>query len=255
VLYTHWPIRLLPFAVCIPILVGRLRRHRRDPLSWTVVLLIAAVLYGWASDHFNQGRMISPAALYLQIALAIWVADRLAAPDPIPSVVRHGSRRVRTAAVLMVAIVAAFVVPSAAVATRSAVFAGLPASLLARLPSVLGAELDAPDFGWASACVGQYDVTMVDDGNASRFAAVASKVVWDSNHPDALMPAAEATLREETVAEFYEPGTSPAARRAAAQRVGAQRALLVVGEAGDGLGPEVCRSRRHRIVQVDAGVP
>jgi alpha-1,6-mannosyltransferase len=62
--------RVVPTLLGVPWLVVRWRRDRRDPLALLAVLLIALIVYGGLSGHWTYGRLISHAALLLQLALA-----------------------------------------------------------------------------------------------------------------------------------------------------------------------------------------
>jgi alpha-1,6-mannosyltransferase len=67
----HDPLpRVLPALLGAPWLLVRLRRNHRDPLSVLAALLIALVVFGGVTGQWSFGRLISHAAIVLQVALA-----------------------------------------------------------------------------------------------------------------------------------------------------------------------------------------
>lgn len=73
--------RVGPALLGAPWLLFRLRRNARDPLALLCLLLAALVTYGGLSGQWSYGRLLSHAALLLQVALgdaAVALEERLA---------------------------------------------------------------------------------------------------------------------------------------------------------------------------------
>lgn len=62
--------RVAPALLGVPALALRLRRDRRDPLAVATLLLLLLVAYGGFAHAWTYGRLLAPAVLLLQVALA-----------------------------------------------------------------------------------------------------------------------------------------------------------------------------------------
>ncbi len=75
-LYQHVLSRTFPALIGIPLLVIRLRKNILDPLALTFLGLTAVYFYGYISDLWGYGRVISHMVMVLQISLA-WLTARV----------------------------------------------------------------------------------------------------------------------------------------------------------------------------------
>ncbi len=66
--------RVWPVLFGVPVLIQRFSRRRTDRLVWIFLGLVFVYAYGFASDRFGYGRVISFAMIALQIALGCWLA-------------------------------------------------------------------------------------------------------------------------------------------------------------------------------------
>jgi hypothetical protein len=77
-LYTNVIQRTWPALLAIPLLATRLRHDRRDPLVLFVGILAVVYIFGYVSERFALGRVISHACIGLQLIAAEFTAARLA---------------------------------------------------------------------------------------------------------------------------------------------------------------------------------
>nr|WP_239096319.1 hypothetical protein [Streptomyces sp. SID11385] len=59
--------------VALPAFALRLRRDRRDALTWMCAACVAVAAYGWVSGHFTYGRVLGLTVLPAQVAVAVEV--------------------------------------------------------------------------------------------------------------------------------------------------------------------------------------
>ena len=74
--YRQLPLRVLLALPAVPILIGRWRRSRRDPLVVAEVLLVVVLVAGWVGDRITLGRLVPGAMLVAHLAMADWFARR-----------------------------------------------------------------------------------------------------------------------------------------------------------------------------------
>lgn len=77
VLYDGVLLRTFPLLPGFAVVVARLRRDRRDPLAFSILGLSGIYVVGLVLGRWSLGRVLSPLAFLLQVALAIWIAQRL----------------------------------------------------------------------------------------------------------------------------------------------------------------------------------
>jgi hypothetical protein len=183
--------RIAPALLGLPVLVLRLRRDRRDPLSIATVLLGLMVVYGGVAGAWTYGRLIAPAVLLLQVALA----DALAGGEALLGD-RPLLRRLLPAAVAGVLVAGSWNVVGEV--AREARHPGdrLWLSFLARH-------------------VGRDDVVMTDRDTCWYVPAFAGRVVAYPMHLP-FVPDHEERLA--AVGRFFEPGVSENERRALVDR-------------------------------------
>lgn len=77
VLYNGALLRTGPLLAGFAVVIGRLRRDRRDPLALTVLGLTGIYVAGFVLERWSLGRVVSPLAFLLQVALADWIGARI----------------------------------------------------------------------------------------------------------------------------------------------------------------------------------
>ena len=179
--------RIAPALLGLPVLVLRLRRDRRDPLAIATLLLGLLVVYGGITGAWTYGRLIAPAVILLQVALAGALAD--------------AERRLEGRPLL-----------------RLALPAVLAALLLAGSWTALGAVVrearNPGDRLWLrflAQRVGRDDVVMTDRDTCWYVPAFAGRVVA---YPMQLPFVPDHAERLEAVGRFFEPGATESERRA-----------------------------------------
>ncbi|HSL82787.1 MAG TPA: hypothetical protein VLF66_08420, partial [Thermoanaerobaculia bacterium] len=76
VLYEHVLARTFPLVLGVGAALARLRRDRRDPLAVSVLALAAIYGAGFLLGRWSLGRVMSPLAFLLHVALADWITGR-----------------------------------------------------------------------------------------------------------------------------------------------------------------------------------
>ena len=191
--------RIAPALLGLPVLVLRLRRDRRDPLAIATVLLGLLVVYGGVSGAWTYGRLIAPAVLLLQVALA----DALAGAEQ-RLVARPLLRR------LVPAAVAALLVAGSWTVVKDVAREG-------RTPG------DRLWLRFLGERVGRDDVVMTDRDTCWYVPAFAGRVVA---YPMNLPFVPDHLERLAAVGRFFEPGVSESERRALLARYRVRFVLL-----------------------------
>ncbi len=204
-----WSYRLLPVRVflalpAVPILVGRWRRSRRDPLVVAEALLVVILLAGWVGDRIAIGRLVPGAMLVAHLAMADWFARRCARDA-------DAERAVTWARVGMVTIVVVGVVGSVGGLARM-----VPRPLM---PAALERRLGRPIDRWRgfTAVLRTDDVVAATDAASASIGGLAARTVgtW--------LPApfvADADTRIAAQRAMVDPATPSVRRRALLDRYG-----------------------------------
>lgn len=188
--------RILPALAGVPILALRLRDDRRDTLAWLVLGLLAVYALGALTGSWGAGRVLGQLVLFLQLAIAVWVArleTRL-------------SRR-RFAALLGVLAIAVLWGGNVTWGWRQAT------ERVGR----------AHRFHFLSEYVGQYDVVLTDLSTGLLVSTFGGKVVA-SPHP--LYWIDDHDKRRRAVSRFFRGSTRLGARLRIIERYGAKFVLL-----------------------------
>ncbi|MET0555664.1 MAG: hypothetical protein ABW221_21680 [Vicinamibacteria bacterium] len=191
--------RVAPALLGVPVLLLRLRRDLRDPLAVATVALAALVVYGGVSHAWTYGRLLAPAVLLLQVALA----DAVAAAE---------ARIVR--------------LPVWRAAAATAVVTLFVASSWTTVRAIVREARHAGDRRWLSflaAEVGRDDVVMTDADTCWYVPAFAGRVVAYPMHLPFVPDHADRLL---AVARFFEPGVADTERRALLARYRVRFVLL-----------------------------
>ncbi|MFF0788175.1 hypothetical protein [Streptomyces spiralis] len=182
----------------VPALWRRARRSRgRDPLVLMFLLDCLVVAYGWFSGHFTYGRILGPALLGPQLALAV----ELSAPRPWAPW-RH----------LLGVLAAAGACVGFLSAQAGAV---VPRSLD---PVGFDQPPRWPSYDWAARCMRRGDVVLAD-GYYARHAVAGYGVnlvapLW----PDIALDERERQRRAAAVRAYLDPATTRAGRAAVVRR-------------------------------------
>jgi hypothetical protein len=191
--------RIAPALLGLPVLVLRLRRDRRDPLSIATVLLGLLVVYGGVAGAWTYGRLIAPAVLLLQVALA----DALAGAEVLLRD-RPWPRRLLPAAVAGLLVAGSWTVVG-------------EVAREARHPG------DRLWLRFLREHVGRDDVVMTDRDTCWYVPAFAGRVVA---YPMHLPFVPDHDQRLAAVGRFFEPGVPESERRALLDRYRVRYVLL-----------------------------
>jgi hypothetical protein len=193
----------------------RLLRRWRDPLVLYLGLLVAELLVGGVTRHWNLGRALPLIVLLLHVALADGLLRWWEEGRPIPR---------RTFARLAVPI-AVVVLALAANNLRSGVLRAVPASVLPDSLQARTVDYQRPwdDYGQALEGVGDRDVVLADPFVAWQVPAFGPKIVW-ARHAQAFVD--DVDQRRRAAERFFARGTSDRDRLAIARRYGARFVLL-----------------------------
>jgi hypothetical protein len=195
-LYTDVLNKIFPALAGAPILALRLRRDRRDALAWLVLGLLAVYALGALAGSWGAGRVIGQIAMFLQLAIALWVA-RLETRLP----------RARFAALL-------------AALAAVALWSGNVAWGWSQATESAGR---AHRYHFLSEYVGQYDVVLTDLATGWLVPTFGGKIVA-SPHP--LYWIDDHEKRRRAVSKFFRAATRLRARRRIIARYGAKFVLL-----------------------------
>lgn len=204
-LYDRIPERFWLAAVLgVPALFLRARRAGRpwrDPLTLLFLLDCAALAYGWFSGHWTYARLLGPALLPLQLALAV----ELAAPRPWP----RWRKALGGAAV------------AGAVCGLLTVHAGalVPWSRLDQPPRW-------PSYDWAARHVGRGETLLADGYFAPRLLPGYGVDLVAPPWPDPVLGDAERGRRLAATARYLDPATGRAGRAAVVRRYQVRWLLL-----------------------------
>jgi hypothetical protein len=229
---------VLPFAAW-----RRRRRIRHDPLVVFLLGLLALYGYGWLSQNWYYGRLISA----VMIVAAIIVADE-ATKATRPFWIGAGA-----VGLLVLSLVnttqAWHVLP---------VGSGNPLRLGWRFP---GIEMMKPsELSVLSPFVRQGQVVISNASLSLEAAAFGAKSVW-SDRPQMFVGTGQ---RQADVARFFDPSAAPEARRAVICRYGVSFLLMTPADSdsqGDGpqsllrLGPMLYRNDRYVLVDLRSQAP
>ncbi|MET8578734.1 hypothetical protein [Streptomyces sp. NPDC005012] len=204
-LYDRLPERFwLAVVLGLPALWVRARRagrFRRDPLVLLFLLDCAVLAYGWFSGHWTYARLLGPALLPLQLALAV----ELAAPRPWPP-----ARRALGVAAAAGAVTGLLTVHAGALVASDR-FAQPP-----RWPS----------YDWAARHVGRGETLLSDGYFAPRLLPGYGVDLLAPPWPDPVLGEAERGRRLAATARYLDPGTGRAVREAIVRRYEVRWVLL-----------------------------
>lgn len=200
VLWSIWPA-----LIAVPFVLRRLLRNRDDPLLVLLCGLLVLYTYGWVSEQWVYGRLISA----IMVVVAVIVADELAgAAEEARAFGGAGRGAARWIQFSALALVAAGMVQM-----RHGLIM-LPDSVLERLPDgvVVGGVGLAPtaEFSFLSRYVGAGKVVLSESHTSMQVPAYGGKVVGVSA-PEAFVDTAE---RSADVGRFFDPSATEAVRRA-----------------------------------------
>jgi hypothetical protein len=204
-LYDRLPQRFwLAVLLGLPALCLRARRAGRpwrDPLVLLFALDCAVLAYGWFGGHWTYARLLAPALLPLQLALAV----ELAAPRPWP----RWRRALGTAAA------------AGAVCGLLTVHAGalVPSERFAQPPRW-------PSYDWAARHIGRGEPVLADGYFAPRLLPGYGADLVAPPWPDPALGEAERGRRLAATARYLDPATGRGGREAVARRYGVRWLLL-----------------------------
>jgi hypothetical protein len=188
--------KIFPALAGVPILALRLRDDRRDALVWLVFGLFGVYALGALSGSWGAGRVMGQLVMFLQLAIALWVAQ-----------LERRLPRLRFAALLALLAVVALWSGNVALGWRH----------------VTESRGRAHRYHFLSDYVGQYDVVLTDRATAWLVPAFGGKIVA-SPHP--LYFVDDHEERRRAVSEFFRAATPLQARRRIIARYGAKFVLL-----------------------------
>ncbi|MEU3553903.1 hypothetical protein [Streptomyces fragilis] len=204
-LYDRLPERFwLAVVLGLPALVLRARRAGRpwrDPLTLLFLLDCAALAYGWLSGHWTYARLLGPALLPLQVALAV----ELAAPRPWPR-----WRKALGAAAAAGAVCGLLTVHAGAL---------VPSDRLDQPPHW-------PSYDWAARHVGRGETLLADGYFAPRLLPGYGVDLVAPPWPDPVLGDRERGRRLEATARYLDPATGRAGREAVVRRYRVRWLLL-----------------------------
>jgi alpha-1,6-mannosyltransferase len=194
--------RIAPALLGLPIVLLRLRRHRRDAISLLVLALAGLVVAGGLSGASTYGRLISHAVLLLQMTLA----DAMTRFEARLATFRLGLAFRPAFAAVAAALLIGFGWTNAVAPTLRESWRGDPAWL-----------------GFLGAQVGREDVVLTDLDDCWYVPAFGAKVVA---YPMPLPFAPDQDERVEAVTRFFSADASPRERQSILERYRVSYLLL-----------------------------
>lgn len=214
-LYEGVLLRTLPLWPGLAVVWARLGRDRRDPLGLSILALGALYGAGFVLERWSLGRVMSPLAFLLQVALADWLSDRWAALRGWLSPSRGRLALASTGAAALLGLALANMAPGLA---RT-----LPPPLL---PAAVREDprLDPMDrrHSFLRDWIEYGDVVLARPGTGWPVPAYGGKILAPS-HPQAFI---DTGPMQADVESFFAEETGPAVRHAIARRHSARWVLL-----------------------------